>query len=32
VLSFLSKAEREVVGVPDYTKDFETIFRDVLWR
>lgn len=32
VLSFLPEAEREVVGIPDYTKDFGTVFRDVLWR
>lgn len=32
VLNFLPKAEREVVGIPDYTKDFATVFRDVLWR
>lgn len=32
VLNFLPEAEREVVGIPDYTKDFGTVFRDVLWR
>lgn len=32
VLNFLPPAERELVGIPDYTKDFDTVFRDVLWR
>lgn len=32
VLNFLPKAERELIGIPDYTKDFDAIFRDVLWR
>lgn len=32
VLNFLPEAEREIVGIPDYTKDFGIIFRDVLWR
>lgn len=32
VLNFLPPAERELIGIPDYTKDFGTVFRDVLWR
>lgn len=32
VLNFLPKAEEELVGIPDYTKDFGTVIRDVLWR
>ncbi|KAI1198564.1 heterokaryon incompatibility protein-domain-containing protein [Nemania serpens] len=32
LLEFLPEGDRAVVGSPDYTKDVEVIFRDVIWR
>ncbi|POS71020.1 hypothetical protein DHEL01_v210584 [Diaporthe helianthi] len=32
LLNFLTEAEREIIGMPDYGKDFDVLFREVLWR
>lgn len=32
LLEFLPEGDRAVVGSPDYTRDAEVIFRDIVWR
>ncbi|TGJ81926.1 hypothetical protein E0Z10_g6858 [Xylaria hypoxylon] len=32
LLEFLPEGDRAIVGSPDYTKDVEVIFRDIVWR